>query len=141
MGGGQIYGWFVILMVDESDLENITNQWINDIRLFNNEHIIQHHNIPQSNIPEEPCYISGMTPTGFINGQYESRCYVNLYFQVLFFNTFFRHLIMNIDCEKVINNLDDSEDSFGSYFQKIVILQVVQYFLCNFNWWKKNSLH
>ena len=51
-GGGQIYGWFVILMVDESDLENITNQWINDIRLFNNEHIIQHHNIPQSNIHE-----------------------------------------------------------------------------------------
>ena len=40
-GGVQIYGWFVIHMVDEADHENRTNQWINGIRLFNNEHIIQ----------------------------------------------------------------------------------------------------
>ena len=40
-------------MVDEAGLEIITNQWINDISLFNNEHIIQRYNITQSNIPEE----------------------------------------------------------------------------------------
>ena len=34
--------------------------------------------------------------------------------------------MMNIDCEKMIGNLDDSEDYFRSYFQKIVILRVVQ---------------
>ena len=103
-------------MVDEAYLKNITNQWINDISLFNNEHIIQHYNIPQSNIPEEPCYISFTTPTGLINGQYWSSCYVNSYFQVLFFGIFFGQLIMNVDCEKNINNLDDSEDDLRSYF-------------------------
>ena len=75
-------------MVDEADLKNITKQWINDIRLFNNKHIIQRYNIPESNIPEEPRYISCMKPTGFINGDYESRCYVHSYFQALFFNFF-----------------------------------------------------
>ena len=86
---------------DEADLENKTNRFINYITGFNNEHIIQCNNKPLSNINEEPRYISSMTPTGFMNGQDESRCYVNSLFQVLFFNIFFRTLIMNIDCEKL----------------------------------------
>ena len=40
-----------------------------------------------------------MTPTGFRNGQDESRCYVNSSFQVLFFNIYFRRLIMDFYCE------------------------------------------
>ena len=62
-------GGFLSIMVDEADIENKTKYWINDISLFNNEHIIQRYNNPQSNIPEEARYISCMTPTGFINGQ------------------------------------------------------------------------
>ena len=82
------------------------------------------------NIPEEPRYILWMTPTGFINGQDESRCYVNFSFQVLFFDILFRQLIMNFDCEKMLNNLDDSEDDFRSCFQKIVIMKIFNQFFC-----------
>ena len=59
-----------------------------------------------------------MTPTGFINGQDESRCYVKLTFQVPFFNIFFRQFIINIDCEKIKQNMDNSEDDFRGYIQK-----------------------
>ena len=69
---------------DEADLGNKTNQFINDISNFNNKHIIQCNNKPISNIPEEPRYISSMTPTGFRNGQDKSICYVISSFQVLF---------------------------------------------------------
>ena len=51
------------IVFDETDLEKRTNQWINNIRNFNNEHIIQHYNVNQSNIPKEERYISCMTPT------------------------------------------------------------------------------
>ena len=71
-----------------------------------------------------------MTPTGFINGQYESICYVNSSFQFLSFNIFSRQLIVNIDCEKVIGNLDNSEDDYRDYIQKIMILQVIQQIFC-----------
>ena len=65
------------MIIDKADIENRTKQFINDIKNFNKEHIIQCYSENQSNIPEEPCYISSMTPTGFINGKDESRCYVN----------------------------------------------------------------
>ena len=73
---------------DKADLEKKINQFINGIRDFNNKHIIHFNNKPISNIPEEPRYISSMTPIGFMNGQDESRYYVNSSFQVLFFNIF-----------------------------------------------------
>ena len=69
---------------DGADLGKKTNQFINDIRDFNNKHIIKCNNKPISNVPEEPRYISSMTPIGFRNGKYESICYVNSSFQVLF---------------------------------------------------------
>ena len=64
-------GDFLSIIVDEADTENRINQWINGIIIFNNEHIIQHYNIPQSNILEEPRYVSCIIPTGFINVQDE----------------------------------------------------------------------
>ena len=64
-------------VIDESDLENKTNHFINDISDINNKHIIQCYNKNKSIIPEETRYISSMTPTEFINGQYKSICYVN----------------------------------------------------------------
>ena len=67
-----------------------------------------------------------MAQTGFINCQDESRCYVNSSFQVLFFNIFSRQVIMNIDCEKNIENMDNSEDNYRGYVQNIMILQVIQ---------------
>ena len=56
---------------DEPDWEKKRNQFINDISDFNINHIIQCNNEPISNIPEEPRYVSSMTPTGFINGKYD----------------------------------------------------------------------
>ena len=87
---------------------NRTNKWLFQILDFNKEHIIQPYNINISYIHEEEQFISCMTPAVFINGQYESRCYVNS-FQVSFSSFSFRHLIMNIDFDKIIKELDDSE--------------------------------
>ena len=57
--------------IDEADLEKKTNKFINGISDFNNKHIIQCYNKTISNIPEEPRFISSMTPPVFINGKYE----------------------------------------------------------------------
>ena len=113
--------------IDESDLEKKKNQFINDISDYNNKHIIQCYNKNVSNIPEETCYISSITPTGFINGQDESRCYVNSSFQVLFFNIYFIKLIMNIDCGYLMKSLDNREDDYRGYIQTFMILQVIQH--------------
>ena len=83
----EIYGRFVIYnVVYESYIKNITNHWINAIKNFNNEHIIQRYNVTQYNIPEEERYISYIPPTVFINGQDESTWYVNLLFQFYLFS-------------------------------------------------------
>ena len=37
---------------------------------------------------------------------------------------------MNIDCEKIIENMDNIEDDYRGYIQKIMILQVIQLFFC-----------
>ena len=63
--------------IHEAYLEKKTNQFNNDISNFTKKYIIQCYNKTISNILEEPEYISSMTPTGFINGQDESICYVN----------------------------------------------------------------
>ena len=56
--------------IDETDLENKTNQFINDISDFNKKQIIQRYNKTLSYISQEPRYISSMIPIGFINGKY-----------------------------------------------------------------------
>ena len=114
----------------KEDLGKKMDQFINDKSDFNNTYIIKSNIQPVSNIPEEEHFISSMTPIGFRNGQDESRCYVNLSFQVLFFNIFFRTLIMNIDCERILTNLDNSTDDYNGHLQKIMILQVIQHILC-----------
>ena len=63
-----ICGLFSIV-IDETDLENRTNQLINDISNFNNEHRTQCYSKTWTNIPEERRYKPSMTPPGFINGQ------------------------------------------------------------------------
>ena len=47
-----------------------------------------------------------------------------------FFNILFRQLIMNIDCDKIIENMDNIEDDYRGYIQKIMILQVIQQIFC-----------
>ena len=118
------------IYIDEVDSENKRNQFINDIINSNNKHIIQCYNKTISNIPEEQRYISSMTPTGFINGKDESRCYVKSPFQVIFFKNLFGLLIMNTDCEKVIEHMENREDYYKGYIQKIMILQVIQHIFC-----------
>ena len=114
----------------ETDLGKKTEQFINDKSYFNNTHISKSKIQPVSNIQEEECFISSMTPIELINGQDESRCYVNWSFQGLFFNIFFIMLIMNIDCEILLTNLENSTDDYNGNLQKIMILQVIQQILC-----------
>ena len=71
-----------------------------------------------------------MTPIGLMNGQDESRCYVNSSFQVFFFIICFRTLIMNIDCGKIIPNLDARTDDYNGYIQKNILLKVIQQNFC-----------
>ena len=40
-------GGLLSIIFNEADHENITNQWVDDIRNFNNEHIIQPYNVTQ----------------------------------------------------------------------------------------------
>ena len=81
----EISGWFVIYNFWWSRYHGQKSQRFYHIWYFNKEHIIKPYNLTQYNIPEEEHYISCMTPTGFINGQDESRWYVNSSFQVDFF--------------------------------------------------------
>ena len=67
-----------------------------------------------------------MSPNGFINGKYESICYVNSSFQVIYFNIFLRQLITIIDFENIIEHTDNREDDYRGYKQNIMILQVIQ---------------
>ena len=116
--------------IDEADLEKKKNKSRNDINEFNNKHIIQCYNKTISNIPEEPRFISSTIPPVFINGRYESRCYANSSFQVLFFIIFLRQLRMNIYCEKITKNMDNIEYDYRCYIQRIIIMQVIQLIFC-----------
>ena len=62
-----------------------------------------------------------LAPIGFVNGQYESRFYVNSPFQVQFLNIYFIQLILNNYSEKKIEQLADSEDEFASKLQNIMM--------------------
>ena len=55
-----------------------------------------------------------------------STCHFKLFYLIYIF----RQLIMNIDCEKIIENLDNSENNYRGYIQKIIILQVIQHIFC-----------
>ena len=37
---------------------------------------------------------------------------------------------MNIDCEKIIEHMDNIKDYYRGYIQKIMILQVIQQIFC-----------
>ena len=47
-----------------------------------------------------------------------------------FFNKLFRTLIMNIDCDRMLTNIDNSTDDYNGHIQKIMILQVIQQIFC-----------
>ena len=76
-------GLFTIIFDEEETMRRI-NEWFFHIWDFNKEHIIQPYNATISNILEEELFITCMTPTGFINGGDQSRCYVYSSFQVHF---------------------------------------------------------
>ena len=37
---------------------------------------------------------------------------------------------MNIDCERMLTNIDNSIDDYNGHIQKIMILQVIQHIFC-----------
>ena len=80
----------------QADLDKMVDEFISHKTKFNTAHIIKSDIQQIMNIPEKARFISSMAPTGFRNDQDKSRCYVNSTFQVLFFNVFFRSLIMNV---------------------------------------------
>ena len=45
-------------------------------------------------------------------------------------NIFFGQLIMNNDCEKIKENLDNSKDDYTCYITKTVILKFIQHIFC-----------
>ena len=112
------------------DLDKKVDAFINHKIDFNTTHIIKSDIQPVINVPEEARFISSMKPTGFRNYQDESRCYVNSIFKVLFFNMFLRTLIMNIDCDIMLTNLDNSIDYYNGHIQKIMVLQVIKHIFC-----------
>ena len=106
------------------------DQFINYKSDFNNTHIIKSNIQPVSNILEEERFISSMTQIGFRNGQEESRCCFNSLFQVLFFIIYFRILIMNIDCDRMLTNMDNRTEDYNGHLQNFLIMQVIQQVLC-----------
>ena len=123
------YG-ITLIKSTQADREKNVDEFINDKIDFNTTHIIKSNIQPVTNVPEETRFISSMTLTGFKNDQDESRCYVNSKFQVLFFNIFFRTLIINIDCDRMLTNLDNSIYYYNGHIQKIMVLQVIQQIFC-----------
>ena len=51
-----------------------------------------------------------------------SKCFFLIYI--------FRTLIMNIDCDRMMKNLDNSTYDYNGHIQKIMILQVIQQIFC-----------
>ena len=49
---------------------------------------------------------------------------------MIFLNKILRQLIKNIDYEKIIEHMDNIEDNYREYEQKIMILQVIQQIFC-----------
>ena len=47
-----------------------------------------------------------------------------------FFSIVFRTLIVNIDCDRMLTNIDNSIDDYNGHIQKIMILQVIQQIFC-----------
>ena len=48
-----------------------------------------------------------------------------------FLNIFLRQLIMNIYCGKITEHMDNSEDDYKGYIQRIMMLQVIQQIFCD----------
>ena len=52
-----------------------------------------------------------------MNKDFMSTCHSKCYFKISF-----RQLIMNIDCEKVTEHMDNSEDDYRGYIQNVMIM-------------------
>ena len=106
----ELSGWFIIYndLLGRDDDQKILKLFL--ICDFNMEHFIFPYNETISNISEEEQYITCMQPTEFINSQDESICNVNLSFQVHYFNMYFILIILNIYCDKIIDQIYYSEE-------------------------------
>ena len=58
----------------------------------------------------------------YVMSTQHSKCFFSIYI--------FRTLIMNIDCDRMLKNLDNSIDDYNGHIQKIIILQVIQQIFC-----------
>ena len=108
------------------------DEFINDKSDFNNTHIIKSRILPVSNTPEEELFMSSMTPIGFRNDQDELRCYVNSTFQVIFLNIYFRTLIMNIDCDRMLKLLTTLQMIIMVTYRKLLYYKLSYRFFMKF---------
>ena len=79
-----------------------------------------------SSVPEESRFIADTKPPGFINNKYKTRCYFNATIQMLYFDILFRRLILNIDCDNIMNFIDRNDEKFAYHYQKILIVKELQ---------------
>ena len=68
---------FLSIIIGDKDIMNRLEQWLFHINYFHNKHVMLPKNKTVAAICEAERYMSYLTPTGFINGQYEYRFYAN----------------------------------------------------------------
>ena len=93
---------------------------------FNRTYIIQYKEKCDSKINEKIRHIPVITPSGFTIKIHESICYMNLTLQAQYQNIIFIEMILNIDCEYILNQLDTDDHDFILNQQKVVILEELQ---------------
>ena len=64
-----------------------------------------------------------MTPPSFINKKNQTLRYFNANIKILYCNIIFRLLILNIDCNNMMNFLDRKNDKFASHYQNILAVK------------------
>ena len=107
--------------------ENIDN-WLDSFEKFNNKYIIMYTESYNISFIERSRYITVRSPSGFINHENETRCYINATIQLLYCKIIFRQLILNLDCYTVMYSLDRKSKQFYHHYQMIMIVEELQIF-------------
>ena len=86
---------------------------------FHPNYIIQSTKIVSTNVLEHSNFITGMSSSGFINQNVESRCYLNSTIIVQFFNVLFSLFILIVYFDLIINDLRFNGDNLFSLVIKM----------------------
>ena len=98
------------------DLDNRLEWWFSEIEIFHHNNFIQTSDGVSHHMLEDQYYMPVLSPTGFINGIDDTRCYLNSTMQVYFFNIILIRLILNIICDNNNKKLDGNEAAYASQY-------------------------